>query len=166
MAKKYPLEQLVFIKKKKLEEAERILREAKDKLDLEEEKLKKVEAERDKVLKHKQDKLEQIRDALDKGTRTDKIEQMRLYLKLVKEKLIAHEKKVSDQVKEVEKAEEAIEAARKVMVLRQQHVEKLKEHKGEWTKEMLKELEKEEAKEAEEMSTARFIRQKKENKRS
>ena len=45
MAKKYPLEQLAFIKKKKLEEAERILREKKEKLAEEEELLRKVEEE-------------------------------------------------------------------------------------------------------------------------
>lgn len=159
MSKKYPLEQLVFIKKKKLEEAERILREKKEKLEKEEEQLRKVEEERNKVKNHKQDKLEQLRSGLDEGIRTDKIEQMRQYLKLVVENLKQKEKKVDDQKKEVHKAEEEVEKARKVMVKRQQDVEKLKEHESTWTKEMLAYLEKEEEKETDEIATTRFIRQ-------
>ena len=102
MGKKYPLQQLAFIKKKKLEEAERILREKKEKLAVEEDKLAHIEKERDKIKKHKQDKLQQLRDALDEGERTDKVEQKRIYLKIVEEKLKQHEKKVVDQKKEVD----------------------------------------------------------------
>jgi len=161
MAKEYPLHQLQVIKKKKLEEAERVLREKKEKLAAEEEKLKKLEDERDKVKKHRQDKLTQLRAALDEGMRTDKIEQMRLYMKLVDEKLKVHEKKVADQIKQVEKAELEVEEARKAMVKREREVEKLKEHAHEWKKEEAKELEKEEAKETDEMGSTRFIMKKK-----
>jgi hypothetical protein len=157
MAKKYPLEQLALIKAKKLEEAERILRDKKGKLTEEEEKLKKVKKERDEVKKHKDDKLQQLRDALDAGERTDKIEQKRTYLKLVKEKLITHDKKVSDQKMQVEKAEREVEEARAQMLKRQRDVEKIKEHRQEWKKELLKEMEQEEAKEADEMGTTRHI---------
>lgn len=159
MGKKYPLEQLAFIKKKKLEEAERILREKKDKLEKEEEKLHKVEEERNKVKNHKKDKLEQLRKGLDEGIRTDKIEQMRQYLKVVVENLKQKEKKVDDQKKEVHKAEEEVDRARKNMVKKQQDVEKLKEHEKAWTREMLTEFEKEEEKESDEIASARFIRQ-------
>lgn len=161
MGKEYPLEQLVIIKKKKLEEAEKVLREKKEKLAIEEEKLKKLEDERDKVKKHKQDKLTQLRAALDEGERTDKIEQMRIYMKLVDERLKQHEKKVADQIKQVEKAEEEVEVARKTMIKRQRDVEKLKEHAQDWRKEEAREIEKEEAKETDEMGTTRFIRSKK-----
>lgn len=159
--KKYPLEQLAFIKKKKLQESERILREKKEELAAAEEKLRQVELERDKAKAHKIEKLKQLRDALDEGKPTSKIEQMRTYMKIVEEKLQSHEKKVTAQKEEVVKAEEAVEAARQDMLKRQRDVEKLKEHKGEWTKEMHKELEKEEAKEEDETGTTRFIRKKK-----
>lgn len=99
MAKKYPLEQLAFIKQKKLEEAERVLRKKKEKLLEEEKKLKAVEKERDKVKKHKQAKLTQLRKALDEGERTDKLEQKRTYLKLVEEDLKVQEDKVEAQKK-------------------------------------------------------------------
>jgi len=161
MKKKYPLEQLVFIKKKKLQEAEKMLREKKEELEAEEEKLVKVEAERDKVKVHKMEKLTQLREALDEGKPAAKIEEMRIYLKIVDEKLKSHENKVILQQKEVEKAEEAVEEARKEMLKRQRDVEKLKEHKGDWTKEMVRELEREEAKEGDEMGTTRYIRNKK-----
>jgi len=165
MAKKYPLEQLAIIKKKKLEEAERILREKKENLIQEEEKLTTVEKARDKAKKHKVDKLEQLRGALDEGERTDKIEQKRIYLKLVNEKLSQHEKKVADQQKQVEKAEEEVEKARQEMLKKTRDVEKLQEHKKEWKVEMRRELEKDEAIEGDEMGGARFIADKRKKKR-
>jgi len=156
MAKKYPLEQLAFIKKKKLDEAERILRDKREELLTEQKKLTKVEKARDEVKKHKLEKLQQLRDAMDEGERADKIEQGRHYLKLVEEKLIIEEKKVTAQKEQVKKAEEAVEAARQDMLKRQKEVEKFKEHKELWRKEMLKEIEKEEAKEADEIGSSRF----------
>lgn len=159
--KKYPLEQLAVIKKKKLQEAERILREKKEALAQEEEKLTRVEKERDKAKAHKQDKLEQIRHALDTGEKTTKIQQMRTYLKIAEEKVQSHENKVIAQTQEVKKAEEAVETARKEMLKRQRDIEKLKEHKEDWKKEMQLELEKEEAKDEDETGTIRYIRQRK-----
>jgi len=159
--KKYPLKQLFFIKRKRLEESEKILREKKQELSVEEEKLTKFEFERDKTKVHKIKKLTQLREALDKGKPTTKIEQMRSYMKIVEEKLQSHENKVTAQKKEVLKAEEAVEVARQEMFKRQKDIEKLSEHEGQWTKEMLKELEKEEAKEGDEMGTIRFTRKRK-----
>lgn len=165
MGKKYPLEQLVIIKKKKLEEAEKVLREKKEKLLDEEKKLTVVKKEYDKAKKHKTDKLEQLRNALDEGQRSDKLLQMRQYLKIVEEKLKQEEKKLEAQKKQVEKAEEAVEIARKEMVKKQHDVEKLKEHHTDWTKEMMQEIEREEAKEADEMGSARFSIEKQKKKR-
>ena len=164
MAKEYPLEQLAIIKKKKLEEAERMLREKKEKLLAEEEKLARIEKERDKIKTHKLEKLSQLRSGLDEGLRTDKIETMRLYLKTVEEKLKQHEKRVIVQQKEVEKAEDAVEVARLEMIKRQQNVEKLKEHKGLWQKEVKKELEKEEDKETDEIGSTRYVTRKRKKK--
>ena len=51
------------------------------------EKLYDLTQERDKALEHKTAKLSQLRNALDEGTTTDKIQQMKVYLKVVNEKL-------------------------------------------------------------------------------
>ena len=87
MKDKYPLHQLVRIKQRRLEEAERILKEKKEILEKEKEKLKKIEAERDQTFQHKKDKMDQLRQELDKGTTSDKIEMMRDYIKVVEEEL-------------------------------------------------------------------------------
>ena len=63
------------------------------------------------------------------------------------------------------KAEEEVETARQNMLKRQRDVEKLKEHKQEWTKEMHIEAEKKEAKEADEMGGTRLYPRKKKKKR-
>ncbi len=56
------------VKKDRVEKAERVVEEKKRALLVEEEKLKKVEAERNKVRDHHNDKLAQLRKALDEGT--------------------------------------------------------------------------------------------------
>lgn len=161
MSEKYPLHQLELIKKKRLEEAERVLREKREKLLNEQEQLKKAQAAHDKVFNHRVDKLTKLREALDTGLRADKIEQMGLYLKTVEEKLKIEEKKLEAQKGQVKRAEEEVEKARKEMFKKQKEIEKLKEHRTIWTKEMLQELEKEEAKEADETGEAGFLIKKK-----
>jgi chromosome segregation ATPase len=159
--KKYPLEQLAFVKQKKLEEAEKVLREKKAILIEEETKLRAVELERDQVLEHKKAKLKQMREALDEGAPSHKIEQMRLYLKLVKEDLQAKEKKVEDQKKKVKDAEQNVEKARLNLQEKQKNVEKLARHQKEWQKEMKKEAERKEEGIADEMGSAKYIIKKK-----
>lgn len=157
MTNKYPLEQLQFIKKKKLDEAERVLREKKELLVKEEEKLKAVEKERDRVKKHKEDKLTQLRASLDKGEKSTKITQMKDYLKVVQEDLKKQEVKVRDQKKKVEAAEKEVETARTNYIRKLHDVEKLKEHEITWKREQAAELEHKESIEADEMGTARHI---------
>lgn len=154
MKQEYPLEQLVRIKKRRLEEAERVLKEKKEQLEKEKEKQKELEEERNKTFRHREDKMKQLRETLDKGTTTDKIEVMREYLKVVDEELKQKEKKVQDQLKVVKEAEEAVEAARKDMLQKQQDVEKLKMHRKEWDKEMKQEIERQEGIETDELGTA------------
>lgn len=132
---KYPLEQLVLIKQKKLEEAERLLEEKKRALDKEEEKLLLVEKERDKVKSHRMAKLTQLRKELDEGTTSDKIEQGKRYLKIVDEQLVQKQAKVKEQQKQVVFAKSQLEEARQNLFKRQQAVEKLKMHRKEWDKE-------------------------------
>lgn len=133
---KYPLEQLVLIKKNRFDQAIKILEEKKELLAKAHEALYKVSTERDKVLQHKRDKLTQLRDALDTGTTSDKVQQMKIYLKIVDEKLVAAEKKVVDAKGKVDLAQKQVDAATQEVFQRKKDVEKLEMHKVEWEKEM------------------------------
>lgn len=134
-APKYPLEQLVLIKKNRFDQAVKILEEKKELLAKAHEALHKVAMERDKVLQHKQDKLTQLRDALDTGTTSDKVQQMKVYLKIVDERLVAAERKVTDAKGKVDLAQKQVDAATQEVFLRKKDVEKLDMHKVEWEKE-------------------------------
>lgn len=135
-AQGYPLEQIAIIKQKKLEEAEKLLREKKSALEREEEKLVAVEKERNETRDHRFAKLTQLREQMDEGAPTDKIQQMRYYLKVVDEKLKSKELKVIEQQKQVEKAKQQVEQARADLIKKQQDVEKMQTHREEWEKEM------------------------------
>jgi len=163
---KYPLEQLVLIKQKKLDEAEKLLQEKKQALEKEQEKLLAVEKERDKVKDHRLAKLTQLREKLDAGTSTDKIQQMKQYLKVVDEELKQKEHKVKEQQKHVDQATEQVEAARQDMFKKQQAVEKLKLHKKDWDKEMLAEMQREEDREGDEIGSAMHTIKKKHHKKN
>ncbi len=102
---KYPLDQLAQIKQKRLEEAEKVLRDKKEALAREQEKMVQLEKKRDEVKTHYKAKLSQLREKLDEGTSSTKITQMKQYLKLVVEDLAVEEKKVAAQALVVETAE-------------------------------------------------------------
>lgn len=136
----YPLQELLLVKYRRVEEAERLVREKQELLDRELEKLRQREAERDKVRTHRQDKLQQLRDTLDHSTTSPEVQQMKVYLKVVDEKLINEEKKVADQKEQVKIAEQNLEQARLELKKKRQDVDKLEQHKSDWTIEMKKEL--------------------------
>ena len=131
----YPLEQLITIKKKRYDLAVKTLEKRKEELQQEIRKLQEIEKERDKVLEHKQAKLTQLRQGLDEGISSDKIQQMKVYLKVVEEQLQEKEKKVAAQKKNVEKAEKQVEIARQDLFAKQKDLEKLEIHKKEWLRE-------------------------------
>lgn len=160
----YPLEQLVLIKQKNLEEAEKILAEKKALLAKEVEKLRGLEKERDKVKEHKDNKLKQLRDELDAGSTSDKIQQMKQYLKVVQEQLKQRETKVAEQLKVVDAAEKQLEIARQNRIKKEQEVEKMSIHRSEWEKEQNVIEERKQAGEMDEMGTAMHILRKKEQK--
>jgi flagellar export protein FliJ len=135
-SRNYPLEQVAIIKQKKCDEAEKALREKKKALEREQEKLAAVEKERDEVKDHRFAKLTQLREKMDEGAPSDKIQQMRDYLKVVDEKLKAKEIKVKEQQKLVETAKQQVEIARNDFIKKQQDVEKMQMHRKEWEKEM------------------------------
>ncbi len=163
---KYPLEQLMTIKKNRYDQALKILEEKKAILAIEEKKYKEVQEERDTVLKHKKDKLTQLREKLDEGTTTDKIQQMKNYLKVVDERLAEKEKKVEEQRKKVAAAKTQVQIAKDDLLQKQKDVEKMEIHKKEWEKEVRHWMTKQEEKEHDELGTSGDILRKKSKKKS
>lgn len=147
----YPLGQIIDVKKRRVEEAEKIVKEKVAALEKEKEKLAQREADRDKVKKHKADKLKQLRDLLDHESTSPKIQQMKVYLKVVDEKLVIEEKKVKEQQEQVNIAEKNLEQARQELHQRRQEVDKLLNHKKDWEKQMAKELQIVEGREQDEL---------------
>ena len=160
MKPKYPLEQLATIKKRRIEQAEKTLKKAKETLKEEQEKERKCLEERDKTYNHRQDKMAQLREGLDTGVATTKIRQMKTYLKLVDEELKEKETAVKKQSEEVKKAEEAVEVARKDLMKKQRDLEKINMHRKEWEKEVKALLNHEAAVETDELGTAMYTTKK------
>lgn len=155
----YPLKQVIEVKQKRVEDAEKVVSEKKIALEKEQEKLTQREAERDKVKNHKADKLKQLRDIMDEGTTSPKIQQMKVYLKVVDEKLKIEEKKVKDQQEQVNIATKNLEQAREELKRKRQEVDKLLSHKKDWEKEMRKEQEIIEGREQDELGSIIFTSQ-------
>jgi flagellar biosynthesis chaperone FliJ len=132
----YPLEQLMSIKKNRFDQAVKTLAEKKAVLEKAVAKLEELTKERDKVLQHRMEKLTQLRDKLDAGTTTDKIQQMKYYLKTVEEKLAERQKKVADQKKQVDLAQKQVDLATEEVFQKKKDLEKLEMHKKEWEKEV------------------------------
>lgn len=147
----YPLEQVLAVKKDRVQKAEKVVEERKRAWEIEKEKLKKIEAERDVVKNHHSDKLAQLREALDTGTTSDEVIQMKTYLKIVKEKLVKEEERVKQQKENVKKADKALDEAKLDLKRKRLEEEKILLHKTEWTKERARELSLEEAKDQDEI---------------
>lgn len=135
----YPLKQVLEIKLRRVEEAEKVVKEKQQILEQEEEKLVQRKAERDKARQHHQDKLEQLREEMDHGTTSPKIQQMKAYLKVAQERLKVEEKKVQEQQSKVELAKKEVEEAKKLLNLRRLEVDKVNTHREGWEKEKNKE---------------------------
>jgi hypothetical protein len=135
----YPLLQIIEVKNKRVEDAEKVVKEKQAALDQEMKKLAELEAERDKVKEHKIDKLTQLRETMDQATTSPKIQQMKVYLKLVDEKLEVEEKKVKGQQEQVKIAEQNLDAAKLDLQRKRLEVDKLLTHKSDWEKEKRKE---------------------------
>lgn len=158
MAKKtYPLAQVLQVKKRRVENAEKVVKEKKALLENEQEKLRQREAERDKVKDHYKFKLTQMREEMDQGTTSPKIQQMKIYLKVVQEKLVVEEKKVKDQEAQVEIAKKNLELAKEDLNRKRQEVEKFETHQIDWKKEMRKEEEIMEGRSMDELGNVIFL---------
>ncbi|MDF2549017.1 MAG: hypothetical protein K0S07_84 [Chlamydiales bacterium] len=153
----YPLKQVLEVKIKRMEDAEKRVHEKRKLLEIEQQKLIEREKERDRVLEHHKAKLQQLRDTLDQGTTSHEVEIMKNYLKLCKENLAVEEKKVKEQKSQVEVAEKNLELARQEWRDKRKEVDKLQTHRGEWAKEMKIELDKLEEYEQEELGNTIFL---------
>ena len=153
----YPLEQVLEVKKKRVEDAEALVKEKTKALEIEQEKLKKREEERDKVKHHYDDKLAQLRHELDTGTTSDKIDQAKVYIKVVQERVKVEEKKVKDQQAQVEAAEKNLELAKNQLRQRQKEQDKIETHKKEWIKDTLKEVAVMQTREEDEIGSTMFL---------
>jgi len=153
----YPLEEVLSVKKRRVEDAEKVVKEKKKALEIEQEKLKKREEERNKVKDHLKDKIDQLRHEFDHGTTSNKIDQSKLYIKVVQEKLKIEEKKVAEQKQQVEAAEKNLEIAKNELRARQREQEKIETHKKEWIKDMKKELSVLQTREEDEIGSTMFL---------
>lgn len=157
----YPLAQVLEVKQRRVEDAEKVVKEKQLLLEKEEEKLKQRQAERDKVKQHKLDKLQQLRDAMDHETTSPKIQQIKVYLKVVDEKLKVEEKKVKDQQEQVNIATKNLEQAKEDLRRKRQEVDKLMMHKKDWEREARKEQEIIDGREQDELGSIIYMSQKK-----
>lgn len=159
---KYPLEQLILIRKNQFDQAVKILEEKKSLLAKATQKLNELTKERDVVLQHKIDKLNQLRATLDEGTTSDKIQQMKGYLKTVDEKLLEKEKKVKEQQKQVDIAQKQVDVATQEMYQAQKDLEKIEIGKVEWDKENAHLIRQKEANEQDEQGSITHTTRKRE----
>lgn len=153
----YPLEEILKIKIKRMEDAEKVVQEKRRILEAEKEKLAERERERDRALAHHDSKLNQMRQAMDEGTTSDEIQMMKAYLNVCKENVQIEEKKVQEQQSQVELAAKNLEVAREEWLERRKDVDKYEEHKEEWTKIMRREEQLAEEAEQEEIGNTMFL---------
>ena len=154
--RKYPLAQVVEIKKRRVEQQEEVVRQKKETLEQENRKLIERKKERQKVKDHYDEKLKQLRAELDGETTTDKIKMMKNYLKEVQERLKVEDKKVKEQEDQVKLAEKEVELAIEELRRKRIDVDKLHTHKKDWEVEVRKEEEIINAREEDEMGTIIF----------
>lgn len=159
MSKKYPLHQLDVIKKKRLDQAERALREKKEEERVAQEKHDKAKSDRDKALEARDNKLNLLREKMDEGAPSAKIETIRVYLKIVDETFQQKHQIYETFAERLRVAQEATEQARQEVIKKQKDQEKMKEHRKQWDKELKVLEEQEEAKLTDDIGTVRFIKE-------
>ncbi len=136
----YPLEQLVEIKQKRVDDAEKLLVEKKELLAKEE---KKLQACIDKVKatqKHYNEKLDDFYSSFEgEGTTSSKVNRIKDHLKATLEKLAEEKKAVEKQRAVRDEAQKAVDEAKALLDQRRIDLQKLTEHRKVWQKEDLKE---------------------------
>ncbi len=154
----YPLAEVVTVKVRRVEEAERMVKVRLEELQKEEALLAAAKRARDEVLKHHSQKLAQLRHVLDTETTSTEVKQMKQYLEIVKEKLSAEEKKVADQQTQVDVATRNLAEAKEQLQRRRIEVDKLKTHRGEWERDARKAQRRAESKQESEMGSVMHIK--------
>lgn len=152
----YPLAEVIKVKIRRVEEAEKVLKQKREALEKEQKILEEKKAERDKAVDHHKAKLAQLRSELDHGTTSDKVQQMKAYLKVTFSLVEEEEKKVKAQEQQVEIAERNIEQAKQEVDRKRLEVDKLNTHKIDWLKAMRKEIEIIEGREEDEVGSIIF----------
>lgn len=160
---KYPLEPVLAIKRDRVDRAEKVVKEKRRLLEIEQEKLREIEAARDKVKNHYMQKIQQLRELLDEGTTSDAVLQRKAYIKVVAVQLAEEEEKVNKQKENVLAASKELEKAEVNLAKRRKEEEKTRLHKEEWMKEALKEEAREIEKEQDEMGQLLYQLRKKNN---
>ncbi|SFZ99361.1 Uncharacterised protein [Chlamydia abortus] len=163
---KYPLEPVLAIKRDRVDRAEKIVKEQRKLLEIEQEKLREIEAARDKVKNHYMQKIQQLRELLDEGTTSDAVLQRKAYIKVVAVQLAEEEEKVNKQKENVLAAAKELEKAEVNLAKRRKEEEKTRLHKEEWMKEALKEEAREIEKEQDEMGQLLYQLRKKKQRES
>jgi hypothetical protein len=164
--RKYPLTQIAEIKTRRLEEAEKILKQKRDELDIAEKDLLQKRKDLSATQKLKLEMIEKHFAKISKGTTSDVLKRHDEYMKeVIGVKLSEQKKAVDDQKKVVKEAQKALEAARIDRLKKNQELEKIHIHKKEWTKEMKKEMDLEEADVADELGTSMHARKMKKGRR-
>jgi hypothetical protein len=164
--RKYPLAQIEEIKKRRLEDAEKILREKRTELDVAEKDLDEKRKALNATQAVKLEMIEKYYEDIKKGTTSILMERHDSYIREVMNvKLAEEKKKVDDQKKVVKQAVLALEKAREERLKKNQELEKIHIHKKEWTKDMKKEMDLEEAGVSDELGTSMHARNMKKGKR-
>jgi hypothetical protein len=152
----YPLKQVLEVKQRRVDQAEKVVKEKQAALDKEKEILAQREADKKKAQDHHDAKLAQLRELLDRESTSPKIQQSKAYLKVAKERVKVEEKKVKEQQQQVEIAEKNLEAAKNDLKQKRLEVDKLHTHRRDWTREMRKEQEIIEGREQDELGSIIF----------
>lgn len=153
----YPLAQVLEVKERRVKQQEKLLAEKKEQLKREEKKLEEAKEARKKVQDHFDDKMAQLRQKMDEGGISPDYQQMKVYLEVVKERLLAEDKKVEAQKQQVQLAEKAVQEAYELLKQRRKEVDKIETHRKDWMQEQRFLIELEEANEQDEMGSIIYL---------
>ena len=153
----YPLEQVLDVKQKRVDDAERELEKKRRELEVEKEKLETCKEERQKVQDHLDEQYVLYEEVLSGLTTPDKILQLRRYIESVMQKLKIEDDKVIAQEREVRNAEIAVKEAKENWRLRRKELDKMETHKESWMEEANFEYQRELAKELDELGSIMFL---------
>jgi len=136
----YPLEQLVEIKQKRVDDAEKLLVEKKELLATEEKKLKACIDKAEATQKHYNEKLDDFYSSFEgEGTTSGKVNQIKDHLKSTLERLAEEKKAVEKQRAIRDEAQKVVDEAKALLNQRRIDLKKLTEHREVWQKEYLQE---------------------------